>query len=36
MSKILLLEKESKIIHQVAELMSNNGYDFTVIQQTSQ
>ncbi|OJJ19464.1 hypothetical protein BKI52_21895 [marine bacterium AO1-C] len=36
MSKILLLEKESKIINQVAQLMANNGFDFTAIQQTSQ
>ena len=36
MSKILLLEKESKINHQIAQLMSNNGYDFIAIQQTSQ
>lgn len=36
MSKILLLEKESETINQVARLVASNGYHFTNIQQTSQ
>ena len=36
MSKILLLEKESNTIRQVAQLMAHDGYEFSAIQQTSQ